>query len=172
MKLSTLIVLVSAALSLSAHAGNTRLTSELKVASVVKQADGSEALASAQSVKPGDLLQYSTVHTNPTPRAVSRLVASLPIPAGTEWVAAGTLPSTVSASLDGKVFAPVPLMRKSRRADGQWVEVAVPLAEYRALRWPEQQLAAGASFTTAARVRVISVPTPLLAAAPAASAAR
>ena len=63
-------------------------------------------------------------------------------------------------------------MRKTRRADGQWVEVAVPLAEYRALRWPEQQLAAGASFTTTARVRVISVPTPVVAATPAASAAR
>ena len=170
MKLFASIVLLSAALT--AHADNTRLTSELKVASVVKQADGSEALASAQSVKPGDLLQYSTVYSNPTPRAVSRLVASLPIPAGTEWVAAGTLPSTVSASLDGAVFAPVPLMRKTRRADGQWVEVAVPLAEYRALRWPEQQLAAGASFTTTARVRVISVPTPVSAATPAASAAR
>lgn len=170
MKLFALIVLLSAALT--AHADNTRLTSELKVASVVEQADGSEALASAQSVKPGDLLQYSTVYSNLTPRTVSRLVASLPIPAGTEWVATGTLPSTVSASLDGAVFAPLPLMRKTRRADGQWVEVAVPLAEYRALRWPEQQLAAGASFTTTARVRVISVPTPVVAATPAASAAR
>ena len=108
MKLSALTVLLSAALSLAAHADNTKLTSELKVSSVVKQADGSEALAPAQTVKPGDLLQYSTVYTNPTPRAVSRLVTNLPIPVGTEWVATGTLPSTVLASLDGKVFAPVP----------------------------------------------------------------
>ena len=160
MKLAALIVLLSAALSLAAHADNTRLTSELKVLSVVKQADGSEALVPAQTVKPGDLLQYSTVYTNPTPRAVSRLVTNLPIPAGTEWVANGTLPSAVSASLDGKLFAPVPLMRKTRRADGQWVDVPVPLAEYRTLRWPEQQLAAGGSFTTTARVRVISALTP------------
>ena len=150
MKLPALIVLLSAGLSLAAHADNTKLTSELKVSSVVKQADGSEALAPAQTVKPGDLLQYSTVYTNPTPRAVSQLVTNLPIPAGTEWVATGTLPSTVSASLDGKVFAPV------------------PLAEVRSLRWPEQQLAAGASFTTTARVRVIAAPTP----ATSASAAR
>ena len=168
MKLPALIVLLSAALSLAAHADNAKLTSELKVSSVVKQADGSEALAPAQTVKPGDLLQYSTVYTNSTPRAVSRLVTNLPIPAGTEWVATGTLPSAVSASLDGKVFAPVPLMRKTRRADGQWVDVPVPLAEYRSLRWPEQQLAAGTSFTTTARVRMISAPTP----ATSASAAR
>ena len=168
MKRPALIVFLSAALSLAAHADNTKLSSELKVLSVITQADGSEALAPAQTVKPGDLLQYSTVYTNPTPRAVSRLVTHLPIPAGTEWVATGTLPSTLSASLDGKVFAPVPLMRKTRRADGQWVDLPVPLAEVRALRWPEQQLAAGGSFTTTARVRVISAPTP----APAASAAR
>ena len=158
MKLPALIVLLSAALSPAAHADDAKLSSELKVSSVVKQADGSEALAPAQTVKPGDLLQYSTVYTNPTPRAVSRLVTNLPIPAGTELVATGTVPSTVLASLDGKVFAPVPLMRKLRRADGQLVDVPVPLNEYRSLRWPEQQLAAGASFTTTARVRVISTP--------------
>ena len=156
MKLPALTILLSAVLSLAAHADTGNLTSQLKVWSVVKQADGAETLQPAQTVKPGDVLQYSTVYTNPSQRAVSRLVTNLPIPAGTELVATGTLPSTVLASLDGKVFAPVPLMRKIRRADGQWVDVPVPLNEYRSLRWPEQQLAAGGTFTTTARVRVIS----------------
>lgn len=167
MKLHALTLLLSAVLSLAAHADAGNLTSQLKVWSVVKQSDGAETLQPAQTVKPGDLLQYSTVYTNPSQRAVSRLVTNLPIPVGTEWVATGTVPSTVLASLDGKVFAPVPLMRKTRRADGQWVDVPVPLNEYRSLRWPEQQLAAGASFTTTARVRVISAataPTPATAA--------
>ena len=160
MKIRALTILLSAVLSLAAHADNGNLTSELKVWSVVKQADGAETLQPAQTVKPGDVLQYSTVYTNPGQRAVNRLVTNLPIPVGTEWVATGTVPSTVLASLDGKVFAPVPLMRKTRRADGQLVDVPVPLAEYRSLRWPEQQLAAGASFTNTVRVRVISAPTP------------
>ena len=164
MKLYVLTFVLSAVLSLAAHADTGKLVSQLKVWTVVKQADGAETLQPAETVKPGDVLQYSTVYTNPTPRAVSRLVTNLPIPVGTEWVATGTLPSTVLASLDGKVFAPVPLMRKTRRADGQWVDVPVPLNEYRSLRWPEQQLAAGASFTTTARVRVISAPTPATAA--------
>ena len=159
MKIRALTILLSAVLSLAAHADNGNLTSELKVWSVVKQADGAETLQPAQTVKPGDVLQYSTVYTNPGQRAVNRLVTNLPIPVGTEWVATGTVPSTVLASLDGKVFAPVPLMRKTRRADGQWVDVPVPLGEYRSLRWPEQQLAAGASFTTTARVRVNSATT-------------
>ena len=164
MKLHALTLVLSAVLSLAAYADTDNLTSQLKVWTVVKQSDGAETLQPAQTVKPGDMLQYSTVYTNPSQRAVSRLVTNLPIPVGTEWVATGTVPSTVLASLDGKVFAPVPLMRKTRRADGQLVDVPVPLNEYRSLRWPEQQLAAGASFTTTARVRVISAPTQATAA--------
>ena len=123
---------------------------------VVTKADGAEALLPAQSVKPGDVLQYTAVYKNADSRAVSHLVASLPIPAGTELVSASALPREVRASLDGKVYAAAPLMRKLRRADGQMVDVPVPLTEYRFLRWPEQQIAAGASFSTSARVRVVS----------------
>ncbi len=154
-------LLMSALLSMSAHADNGALTSELKVWTVVKQADGAEALQPARAVKPGDLLQYATVYTNPGKQAVTHLVTQLPIPAGTEWVGASAVPSVVLATLDGKVYAPVPLLRKTRRADGQMVEVPVPLAEYRALRWPEQQLAAGATFTTIARVRVVNGAAPI-----------
>ena len=140
----------------AAAAEKAALTSELQVWNVVRKADGAEALLPAQSVKPGDVLQYTAVYRNADSRAVSRLVASLPIPAGTELVPASTLPREVLASLDGKVYAAAPLMRKLRRADGQLVDVPVPLTEYRYLRWPEQQIAAGASFSTSARVRVVS----------------
>lgn len=140
----------------AAAAEKATLTSELQVWNVVRKADGAEALLPAQSVKPGDVLQYTAVYRNADSRAVSRLVASLPIPAGTELVPASTLPREVLASLDGKVYAAAPLMRKLRRADGLMVDVPVPLTEYRYLRWPEQQIAAGASFSTSARVRVVS----------------
>ena len=139
-----------------AAAEKATLTSELQVWNVVKKADGTETLQPAQSVKPGDVLQYTAVYKNADSRAVSRLVASLPIPAGTELVAASALPREVQASLDGKVYAATPLMRKLRRADGQMADVPVPLTEYRYLRWPEQQVAAGATFSTSARVRVVS----------------
>ena len=139
-----------------AAAEKATLTSELQVWNVVKKADGAEALLPAQSVKPGDVLQYTAVYRNADSRAVSHLVASLPIPAGTELVDASAVPREVQASLDGRVYAATPLMRKLRRADGQMVDVPVPLTEYRYLRWPEQQIAAGASFSTSARVRVVS----------------
>jgi hypothetical protein len=159
----------------AAAADKPALTSELQVWNVVKGADGAETLQPARSVKPGDVLQYTAVYKNADSRAVNRLVASLPIPAGTELVGASAMPREVQASLDGKVYAATPLMRKVRRADGQMADVPVPLTEYRYLRWPEQQVAAGASFSTSARVRVVaslaSVPTSTSTPAPATAAA-
>ena len=140
--------------SAPAQADQPSLSSTLQVHRVVVQTDGSEALQAATAVQPGDVLQYATVFSNPGTRPVQQLQASLPIPLGTELVAASIQPRVVLASLDGKVYQPMPLMRKIKRADGQWVDVAVPLAEIRALRWPEQQLAAGTSLRTSARVRV------------------
>ena len=154
------------ALAVAAAADKPALTSELQVWNVVKKADGGEALLPAQSVKPGDVLQYTAVYRNADSRAVSRLIASLPIPAGTEFVGASALPREAQASLDGKVYATTPLMRKLRRADGQMADVPVPLIEYRFLRWPEQQVAAGATYSTSARVRVVSASTTAVAPAP------
>ena len=154
--LPLVVCLVALSAPAFAAAEKATLTSELQVWNVVKKADGAEALLPAQSVKPGDVLQYTAVYRNADSRAVSHLVASLPIPAGTELVGASAVPREVQASLDGKVYAATPLMRKLRRADGQMVDVPVPLTEYRFLRWPEQQIAAGASFSTSARVRVVS----------------
>lgn len=171
MKFCASTLLLSAVLSFAAHADNGNLTSELKVWGVVKQADGAETLQPAHTVKPGDLLQYTAVYLNSGPRPVTRLLASLPIPAGTELIGASAVPREVQASVDGKVYAAVPLMRKARRADGQLVDEPVPLAEYRHLRWPEQQVAAGATFSTSARVRVVSASAATTAATPAATPA-
>ena len=169
--LPLVVFLLALSPSAFAAAEKATLTSELQVWNVVKKADGAEALLPAQSVKPGDVLQYTAVYRNADSRAVSHLVASLPIPAGTELVGASAVPREVQASLDGKVYAATPLMRKLRRADGQMVDVPVPLTEYRYLRWPEQQIAAGASFSTSARVRVVSSSVSVATATPASATA-
>ena len=169
--LPLVVCLVALSAPAFAAAEKATLTSELQVWNVVKKADGAEALLPAQSVKPGDVLQYTAVYRNADSRAVSHLVASLPIPAGTELVGASAVPREVQASLDGKVYAATPLMRKLRRADGQMVDVPVPLTEYRYLRWPEQQIAAGASFSTSARVRVVSSSVSVATATPASATA-
>ena len=145
------------------------VVSELTVSSVVKQRSGEEQLAPAQSVKPGDLLQYTATYRNDGNQAVKRLAATLPIPLGTEFVGASAVPRNVLASVGGHEFEPLPLMRKVKRPDGQVVDVPVPLAEYRALRWPERELAAGATYVTSVRVRVTAAEgSPLVAVAPSA----
>ena len=169
--LPLVVCLVALSAPAFAAAEKATLTSELQVWNVVRKADGAEALLPAQSVKPGDVLQYTAVYRNADSRAVSHLVASLPIPAGTELVGASAVPREVQASLDGKVYAATPLTRKLRRADGQMVDVPVPLTEYRFLRWPEQQIAAGASFSTSARVRVVSSSVSVATATPASATA-
>ena len=163
------IIMSLQSLAFAAPADKAGLTSELQVWNVVRQDNGSEALNPARTVKPGDVLEYTVTYKNAGDRAVSRLVASLPIPAGTELVDASAVPRDVQASIDGKVYAAVPLMRKARRADGQMVDVPIPMAEYRFVRWPEHQVAAGASFTTSARVRVVSASASVAASATARS---
>ena len=132
------------------------VTSELTVMGVTKKSNGEEALVTVNAVKPGDLLQYTAVYKNSSKQPAKQMVATLPIPAETEYVASSVVPGTALASLDGKVYEPIPLKRKVKQADGKLVTVPVPLAEYRFLRWPERDLAPGASYSTSARVRVIS----------------
>lgn len=143
-----------ALLFVAAAAQAQPVSSELTIARVVAQPDGSQRLAPAPEVGPGDLLQYTATYRNTSQRAVRRLAATLPIPPGTEYVAAPAVSGVIEASVGGTVFEPVPLMRKVKRPDGQVALVAVPLAEYRALRWPERDLAAGSSIVASARVRV------------------
>lgn len=132
------------------------VVSELAVMAVTKQSNGQESLAAVSAVKPGDLLQYTAVYKNTGKQSAKQMVATLPIPAETEYVASSAVPAGALASLDGKLYEPIPLKRLVKQADGKLVTQAVPLAEYRFLRWPERELAAGASYTTSARVRVIS----------------
>jgi uncharacterized repeat protein (TIGR01451 family) len=173
-------LLVAAWLMAGASAAQAQqVASELAVMRVVKVIEangrpGAEQLASAEGVRPGDLLQYTTTFRNTGTLPARRLAATLPIPAGTEFVTApDTAAGELQASLNGTDFAAVPLMRQVKKPDGQTVAVPVPLTEYRALRWPARDLAAGTSYTTQARVRVAALPAgaTLAAATPAATAA-
>jgi hypothetical protein len=135
------------------------LRSELTVKQVVVLDNGTESLRSAAEVKPNDLLQYAASYVNSGPNPVKHLVASLPIPPGTQWVDASAVPRTVLASTDGKLFLPTPLMRRVKDASGRLIDQPVPLSEYRALRWAEQVVAPGATYTVSARVRVVGLTT-------------
>jgi len=120
----------------------------------VTEVNGHEVLLSAEKARPGEVLEYRAVYRNDTGTAVRQLMATLPIPNGLEYLPRTAAPAQVLASLDGQSFAPVPLVRTQRMADGHEVVREVPPSEYRFLRWSIGALGVKQSRTVAARVRV------------------
>lgn len=118
---------------------------------VVQDAQGKEQLVAADSVKPGDVLEYRATYTNNTGKAVSGLVANLPIPDGLEYLPKSAKPGATLvkvAAKDGQ-FAVEPL---SRTVNGK--AEPVPYNEYRSLRWTLGQLPANGVTAVSARARV------------------
>ena len=116
--------------------------------------NGKEVLVPADKARPGDVNEYRAVYHNDGRAAVNQLDATLPVPNGLEYLTKTAAPAVVLASTDGRTFAPVPLVRRTRAADGREVVRGVPLSEYRALRWSLGTLAARESRTVRARMRV------------------
>ena len=121
---------------------------------VKADAEGKEQLIAADTARPGEVIQYDAVYRNTSRKAVLNLAPTLPIPAGMEFVAESALPVPAQASLDGRTFAPFPLVRKIQRPDGRIEEVPVPVSEYRALRWNVGELNADATTRIIARARL------------------
>jgi uncharacterized repeat protein (TIGR01451 family) len=115
---------------------------------------GAEVAASAAQARPGDVIEYRASYRNVSASRVHGVAATLPIPPGTEYLAHSASPAAQLASLDGRTFAPMPLTRKVRLADGREVTRDVPFAEYRALRWTFASLDANKQQLVRARVRV------------------
>lgn len=131
----------------------------------VEMVGGKPVLKPAGDGKPGDVLQYSATYRNTSAAAAGKLLATIPVPPGTTFIAASAEPAQALASTDGTVFAPMPLTRMVKQADGSVRKEPVPLADYRALRWETGTLAAGASTVVSLRVRIDS-PAVALAAKP------
>lgn len=129
----------------------------LSVYRVVAQANGTETLAQAGQVKPGDRVEYAATYRNPGKLIIRNVQATLPIPADAmEYIPSSASPTQVYASLNGRDFAPVPLMRVVTQPDGTQRKQPVPVSEYRYLRWNLGDLEAGKSRTVKARMRVES----------------
>jgi len=124
----------------------------------VTKAQGKEVLAPADQAKPGELIEYRALYRNDGAGEAKGLMATLPIPRGTQYVAGTAQPRGVEASLDGRTFAAVPLKRTVKSPDGRTVVEEVPVTEYRALRWPLGALPSREQRAVSARVRVESTP--------------
>ncbi len=113
-------------------------------------------LVAATSANPGEVIEYQARYTNTGTLPAARFAPQLPVPDALVYVSDSAAPDGVLASTDGKNFAPAPLMRSVKSADGKIRLVAVPLREYKVLRWQLGALAPGQSVTVKARARVKS----------------
>ena len=150
------VMLVAAAAPLHAFAQKppAPVEAKLEVRKVVSGAGASEAFASGDAVKPGDVIEYVATFRNTTGKPVRNLEPTLPLPEHTEFIAGSTGPASVMAGLDARVFAPIPLKRKTV-ANGRETLEAVPYREYRYLRWAPVDLEPGKSVRVSARVKVL-----------------
>jgi uncharacterized repeat protein (TIGR01451 family) len=152
MALSSISSLVYAKDELSAEKQTVQGT--LTQAKISIAADGKELTQPAETVKPGDLIEYRVAYVNRGLTSVNNLIVTLPIPRGLDYVGLTDQPRAALASTDGAKFESIPLKRTVRRADGTEVLENVPLSEYRALRWSASTLAAGKTQTFTARATV------------------
>ena len=131
----------------------------LQVKKVLLLKDGSETLAQGEAA-PGDMLEYQATYTNRGGVPARNVQATLPVPeAGIEYVGASAAPGNVLASVDGKQFAPAPLQRVVTLPDGGRRSEAVPLSEYRYLRWNLGDLDAGKTVVVRSRMRLTKLST-------------
>jgi hypothetical protein len=126
----------------------------LKAQKVLRTKEGREVLQVADRAMPGEIIQYDALYKNQSRNSVRHLAPTLPIPQGLEYVADSAKPAPSKASLDGKSFAPIPLMRQVVLANGQTKQEQVPYSEYRALRWELGDLDAGKTALISARARL------------------
>lgn len=126
----------------------------LLIASRIITVDGTEKKEPGDKAKPGDVLEYVAEYKNPDKSAVKEVVATLPVPAGMEYVPNTAMPSQVMASTSDGNFAPVPLKRAVRGANGKVTQELVPYSEYRSLRWNLGDMSGGTSKSVRARMKV------------------
>jgi hypothetical protein len=139
------------------------VVAELSASKVVTGPDGETLLVPADEIRPGEVVQYQAVYRNAGDAQIQHLAPVLPVPLGLEYLPNSAEPAQVSASLDGRRFAPVPLRRRVTLPDGrdEWREV--PYAEYRFLRWQLGDLPPAESAVVRARMRVIPLTAPVSA---------
>jgi len=147
---SALITVVAVALYLPLHAEVKMILTASKVVTM----NGAERKEAAATAKPGDVIEYVTECKNEDKNGVKNFMPVLPVPKGMEYIPQTAAPEPVMASTDGVNFAPVPLKRSVRGADGKMADELVPYSQYRSLRWNLGDIAGGASKTIKARMKV------------------
>ena len=142
----------------SGPANAESVTSQLTVSHVVETGDGTEVLEPAESVAPGETLEYELVYTNETGMSLNAFTVVGPVPEGTDFIEGSAQTNTearLEAQIAGMGWAPVPAFRAIVQPDGTVIQEEVPAEEYEALRWRlSGEVAPGLSVQATYRVRV------------------
>jgi len=113
-----------------------------------------QKLVATTEAQPGDTIEYQVTYRNAGATPARDVMATLPVPeGGMHYLANSAAPAKVLASLDGKQYAAVPLTRAVVR-NGKPTTEAVPVSEYRFLRWQLGDIAPGRSVTVTSRMRL------------------
>lgn len=137
-----LATIASSSLLNIAHAEDA-LKMELTANQVIKNAEGKTVYTPVRTAPTGTVIQYKANYTNTINKDINDLAVILPIPANMVFNGEAT-PASAQASIDGKNYADMPLMRK---VDGKMVKI--PYSEYRTLRWNIKLLPAKKSAAVA-----------------------
>jgi len=133
------------------------LQAEIKVlliANKIIRVDGTEKKESGDKVKPGEVIEYVAEYENHDKSPAKNVIATLPVPAGMEYVPETAIPNQVMASTSDGNYAPVPLKKVVRGADGKVTQELVPYSDYRSLRWNLGDMDGGTSKSVRARMKV------------------
>ncbi|WP_201585014.1 hypothetical protein [Psychrobacter jeotgali] len=140
---SVLLATLASSLLLSAAHANEALDMQLSANKVMTNAEGKVVYSPISTAPKGTVVQYKATYTNTIDKDIKDLVVVLPIPVNMTFNGVA-LPTSAQASVDGKNYADMPLMR---RVDGKLVKI--PLSEYRSLRWNIKLLPAKKSAAVA-----------------------
>ncbi|MBE0446047.1 hypothetical protein [Psychrobacter sp. FME5] len=139
---NALLASLASVLLSTAHADDT-LKMELTANKVVKNAEGKVSYVPVRNAPAGTIIQYKATYTNTINENINDLAVTLPIPANMTFTGEVS-PASAQASIDGKNYADIPLLRK---VDGKIVKI--PFSEYRTLRWNIKLLPAQKSAAVA-----------------------
>ena len=140
---SALLAIVASVFLLSAAYADDALKMELTANKVVKNTEGKVSYVPVSTAPAGTVIQYKSTYTNTINKDINDLIVTLPIPANMTFTGEA-IPASAQASIDGKNYADMPLMRK---VNGKMLKI--PLSEYRTLRWNIKLLPANKSAAVA-----------------------
>ena len=140
---NTLLVSVTSVLLLSTAHADDALKMDLTVNQVIKNAEGKISYVPVRTAPKGTVIQYKANYLNTINKDIQDLAVVLPIPANMTFTGEAS-PASAQASIDGKNYMDMPLMRK---VDGKMVKI--PFSEYRTLRWNIKLLPAQKSAAVA-----------------------